>query len=132
MAGLAVAMFGTTAAIVGLAVGTAAATVAVFVGPRVLNIVSFYASAIALTALGCIAWFCMSNQNNASEPPLSGDLLPIVHQFSILTAAVGYAAACAIILGASALWGSAIHGGQDCAKLLICMAIVVLCIPFVP
>nr|UMO80043.1 hypothetical protein [Pandoravirus aubagnensis] len=130
MAGLAVIVFGATAAMAGFVAGTAATGVAVLVGPRVLNLVSFYVSAVALAVLGCAAWFWMDSQSSTDGQVSPGDIGPIIKQFSILAAITGYAAACVILLGASALWGSTIPGGHDCAKLLICIVIAVLCIPF--
>ncbi|WBR14746.1 hypothetical protein pkur_cds_572 [Pandoravirus kuranda] len=130
MTGLAVIVFGAAAAMAGFVVGTAATGVAVLVGPRVLNLVSFYVSAIALAVLGCAAWFWMNGQSSANGYVSPGDIRPIIEQFSILAAVAGYTIACSILLGASALWGSTVPGGHDTAKLLIGIVVAVLCVPF--
>lgn len=123
-------VFGAAAAMAGFIAGTVATGIAVLVGPRVLNLVSFYVSATALAVLGCAAWFWMNSQSSANGHVSPGDIWPIIEQFSILAAVTGYTVACSMLLGASALWGSTIPGGHDCAKLLIGIFIAVLCIPF--
>nr|UDO47933.1 hypothetical protein [Pandoravirus massiliensis] len=130
MAGLAVVMFGAAAAMAGFVVGTAAAAMAVLVGPRMLNLVPLHTSAAVVAAVGCGAWLWITSLSDANKPIAPGDLWPIIEQFSIITAAMGYAMACATVLGASALWGSTIPGAHYCAKLLIAIVVAVLCIPF--
>jgi hypothetical protein len=130
MAGLAIVMLGAMTGAAGFVVGLVPATVAVLLGPHGINLVPRWMSAVALSALGCAGWACTWSQIDIEASSRPGDFSQLLDQACILGAVSGYAAACAVVLGASLLWDSADADVRDYGKFLLAIAVVILCILF--